>query len=77
MKQETKFPKPSKKLFHVVISMIEQDTDSDTFHENSSRKEAVVATSADEAIRRVKLHKSKEYEEFFIGVSMISGIDIL
>lgn len=81
MKKKIKFPKADKKLYHVNVNAIEYDelysNGSPAFREVSQRKEAVIASTADEAMSRVKLVKNKHYEEYYSGVALVSEIDYL
>lgn len=65
--------KPSKKLFLVEIRAIETDGG----REVDMRSEKVIACTADEAMKRVRLRSNKDYVEFYAGVELFSEIDKL
>lgn len=72
--KKNKLPLPEKGLYEVEVrhvESIEEDT-----RDCASRKVNVIARTADEAIRKVRLKKGKYFEEYYSGVILISGIDI-
>lgn len=62
--------KLQKKLFHVKTGVLQPDN-----FEVESRSENIVANTADEAMKKVRLYKNKDGEEYYLSVSVIAWID--